>query len=135
MTVEIPFVISGLNIGTWLADRPGPNPFLWLFPDYFSVIAATPTVARRRDNKMVADLPRKNRAPQGTRFQCAGVGADNIVQRGTCCAPASLGGYIRRFSWLNMRRSQPRNNAGHRMSAMSKFELRQRLAAAGACGT
>src|SRR3974390_1371429 len=73
-----------------MVGRPAPNPFLWLFPDYFSVIAAT-TVARRRDNKMVAGLSKKNRAPQGTRFQCAGVGADNIVQRGTCCAPASSG--------------------------------------------
>jgi len=34
----------------------------------------------------------KKRAPRGARFQYAGVGAGNF-QRGTCCAPATLGGY------------------------------------------
>ena len=36
----------------------------------------------------------KNRAPQGGPVaKRAGVGAGNIFQRGTCCAPATLGGY------------------------------------------
>jgi hypothetical protein len=79
-----------------------------------------------RAHSLAHDVPvtKKNRAPSGTRFQLP-VWGPAIFQRGTCCTPVILGGYIRRRSHTTMRSARVLDNAKRRMSAMP---IRKRVA-------